>query len=930
MKKHRYINALIALSAITLSCSKIEIDPETKKEVIPDKCEYELAYATEIVPETTAATIVAGSGPYKTFTVADTPDNDLWGRSQYFILPSCDAYPNGLCAKMKNRLPNPDGTSTIYYSECELEKVFKNLNLQACGDLVPHVEKILDGAGDEIPFILTKAVSKDRLVLELPQARLRNWDETVIFQINKGKLELDMLLSVVINDSELRYFGAKLNPTIELDIDMEANVQKSFVDKSHPFMTIICGAFPAGPVVITPLIEISFIVGAEGKVALTAGLKYKQECKITAICDNGEFECNMETVKHDPKEDVLTFKNTTNYTEADIYAGFDYSGGIGVFGTVLYATVGVQEKIKCGGKFVVDLDKWTSDAYNSIQELFDTYSESMFYVDYAYNGVAALKTVGGTTLGQFKGTEVSEHIDSAYFMPKVEVELKEKSDKSETLEFTATRKTLWPYEIGYYFVQLHPGDPYYISLCENSLFYDKKFQERVSLGKFDLPAGKEYTKYIEEVYPDENTKCLIWPFFSHAGKDYPFPSSYCLYFAHDGKALKAFKEIVDDLAQCIDGDLPEHWNTSKPLSRWIGVTITTKNGVPFMQLDLKDRSSVFADDETGTKYTFRLKPRLTIGDHSNGTDYLWEIIDIPEDLTLDLIDIQDRNFIGYQLDNAIRSSYAMSCQIPVTYSTEIKNIKIHSDKLNFFQISQNTESVELKGLCAGYDERNAGINKLGFSAMLTEKLKSVTLEGLSRLEYFGLDDRFSFVNGDPDIQIKDCPALNKLYLFKPVRSVDGILSNLSKNSFTELRLSNIKIQDLNRNKPSGAIELRNCEIGSVNLSGDCTSFILSGGSTIGSVSISNCPSMEELNLNNSKMTSFSIDDMPAAKYFNISGAHINSEIPPVFDKIRALAVNGFSYDQKYYYYSKDDYSEADYGWWYPGEPDRGYHLTPKE
>lgn len=55
----RYIIALAAFVALALSCSKIEHGP--KKEVIPDKCEYELAYSTEIVPESTAATIVAGS-----------------------------------------------------------------------------------------------------------------------------------------------------------------------------------------------------------------------------------------------------------------------------------------------------------------------------------------------------------------------------------------------------------------------------------------------------------------------------------------------------------------------------------------------------------------------------------------------------------------------------------------------------------------------------------------------------------------------------------------------------------------------------------------------------------------------------------------------------------------------------------------------------
>ena len=55
---------------------------------------------------------------------------------------------------------------------------------------------------------------------------------------------------------------------------------------------------------------------------------------------------------------------------------------------------------------------------------------------------------------------------------------------------------------------------------------------------------------------------------------------------------------------------------------------------------------------------------------------------------------------------------------------------------------------------------------------------------------------------------------------------------------------------------------------------------------------------------------------------------INQEIPDWFSQF-----NQFIYDKKYYYLGEEvvngetiiRYHTNDYGWWYPGEPEKGYH-----
>lgn len=907
--KRTILPAVLMATLIAVSCSK-DIDGPDKpsKEVIPDKCEYAYTYSTERIPDAVAATIHKDDSPYtSSFIVKNTPEDDIWGRITRFVLPPCETFPNGLCAKIMNRFFYDDGTSRILYSECPLEDVFEKLDLQACGDLVPHVQKLLDGAGNEIPFKITKAVGKDRFVIDLPSVRLRNWDETVIFQINSGKLELDMLLTAVIDGAKLRYFGAKLNPTIDLDIDMEANVQKSFVDSKHPFLTVICGAYPVGPVVITPLIEISFIIGAEGKVALTAGLKYKQECKLTAICDNGEFDGKIETVPNESDQDIITFKNTTTYTEADIYAGFDYSAGIGVFGTVLYATLGVQEKIKCGGKFVLDIEKWTADPYNSVAELFDTYADSKFYVDYAYNGVAALNTFGGKVLGQLKGAEVSEHIDSAYFLPKIKAELKEQTDASAAIEFTQSQKTIWPYETGFNFYQAVAGDPGYADMGENTSTWSLT-PERHSFGLFNLPPGEESVTRTEMVYPDENSKCIARPFFVHQGKEYEYPASYGVFFTHDGKALKAFKDIVNDIAECIDGELPENWKSTKPLSTWKGIKITKDGNTPFMEVYLSDYSGSHAN-------AVKLKPTLKVSDHSSGQgDYTWAIKYIPEGTKLDLLEVRDKNFFGYDFSTSQSFTYRYNCT-PVHFGVEIRNVSIHSDKLGLAQLSPQLETLDIKG--------KGGIDGLWLDPSYTPAVKSVTLEGLPRFHALDIGGGKAFSGGQINVKITDCPALSQLELNQEISGVQELLTSLSKQRMEKILIWQTHLASLVREAPTDRIDLNQCTVGSLSVSADCK-YIYARG-TVGDVSLSKCPSLETLDLYGCQMTSFTVDNLPNAKHVDISGAHINSVIPPVFDSIRETA-GYFRYDVKYEYYSPTHYAENTYGWWYEGEPDRGYHL----
>lgn len=97
---------------------------------------------------------------------------------------------------------------------------------------------------------------------------------------------------------------------------------------------------------------------------------------------------------------------------------------------------------------------------------------------------------------------------------------------------------------------------------------------------------------------------------------------------------------------------------------------------------------------------------------------------------------------------------------------------------------------------------------------------------------------------------------------------------------------------------------------------------------LSTLNISNCESLTEIDCGFNQLTSLGvdIDSCKNLRKLSCAGNYINSEIPSSFKQLEY-----FDYDQKYenYWWSTNDgryiYHMNDYGWWYPGEPEKGYH-----
>ena len=117
-------------------------------------------------------------------------------------------------------------------------------------------------------------------------------------------------------------------------------------------------------------------------------------------------------------------------------------------------------------------------------------------------------------------------------------------------------------------------------------------------------------------------------------------------------------------------------------------------------------------------------------------------------------------------------------------------------------------------------------------------------------------------------------------------------------------------------------------------------FLNCAGNMLTTLSVTDCISLQELTCSENDLISLDVSNLTDLRWIfcmknnltslNVTGCvslntlwckenKITQVIPDWFTQIKS-----FSYDVRYYY-KANQYEDNGVGWWYPGEPDRGYH-----
>ena len=364
-KRFRLLNLLLTLAIlvmtalITVSCSKSDDKDDNRGGgVKPDpdiptlsKITYDLSQDAVIIPETTTKQLSSVDTLGHKLTLPTSAGKPEVGQCLIFNTPT-KQLPNGLLAKVKS-VTETNGSYQVTYEDAQLKDAFKNIDIPEqyvpIGDYVEHV---YDADGKELKYqtkAKTRASGIKTFEIILPE---------IGWKIDKGieltpKMSMDILLRYVFQfgDYELSYAGVKIDADVTVGADLNAELKSSkLLEKKFHILTVVCGAIPIGPVLLTPSIDMYGVVTIEGKITLEASISYERTLHASMIYQKGagmtgSFDLEPEA------PDALKFTFGPKF-EGGIAYGLAMGGNIGVFGKTLAvrSRVNVVKKETISGK----------------------------------------------------------------------------------------------------------------------------------------------------------------------------------------------------------------------------------------------------------------------------------------------------------------------------------------------------------------------------------------------------------------------------------------------------------------------------------------------------------------------------------------------------------------------------------------------------
>lgn len=928
-----------------------------------DGIEYDVTPSTLVLSEKNAS-YITGVNDKGWYTLSDDVPSSLMSTSKNLVLYPhvSESCPEGLCGKVQ--FFDDNGKNYMRVQPVELEQVIRNLNITDHPvDLNSHVVKIQDASGTPLKFVKTKASGSDNISISIPKTTFRNWDQRIIVKAAVD-LSLSMKMNLQIGDGRLDYFSMVLDPDVTLDLDMDANSSVPLVDTSYPFFTVLCGAFPVGPVVITPLIEFSFVIGAEGKIGIKGTVKYENNSGVLFVYQRDQG-CTYSMRDHSPEDQKnRTELGSSVYMEGSISCGLDESIGLGVYGKILYVTAGIQERLKCTANINVDVEEAAKDP------TFTYPTSLLFSTDVTLQGVAALKSLN-KSLADVKTLEHPYRLDSLYMFPTIKPVVTDVNGRQATVELEVGHDLLLPTSVGFDLYAVDPNDPAYKwgeGICPHlteSHFvgtYPMMEHSRIDPKTTRKDENGNPVNVYQTTVPLYTQAGLyaVRPFIIFAGQKFRQSGfdANAVFYAESG-CEDAFREILMDISRSIKNK-PKSWTFDTPISGWQGVSISYLNPqTPVMAVDLKGTST---------------EGVITVGNHTQGMSCQWTLAASPKtyvddpDPNVTGLDISDPSFQGW--DSYLERSLQTLKLNVNSSSTSLASLMVyrhfsdHLPELATLELTGNNPWLTVLDLPAGQMPKLTKVSISGHTGCSAinlayrAQLATVAIEEAEKIEklnYDGPADRIGLL--DPS-RFRN---LTTLTVNNDARNAVLTLTDLPKLSSVDVKGDSLKSISFEKCFTGAGVVYFNKlgyrnEVNTRALSfSECGMTGLVHDKAMDFISVSDCNKLEsydggakELHLTNLPvlesfyaagcgMKSFELSNLPALLDFRMDGnpGLGRQLVPAIFDEVRLRRYrNNMSsyynlhYDVVYQYYSPTHYSEGDYGFFYIDEPSCGYHWKP--
>lgn len=948
MEKRRfgYLIAFITIIFAVLTSCHIEQPDDPNKPEKEGKITCTLAEGVSIVNSTTLDHITKWEPDSSympdgvcyyghLFYDKSTPKKDL-PSGKIIINTPTEQLPEGLIAAINDVTETADGYD-VSYTALELTQAIKDLEIEERSiSLNDHLQKVVDRNGRTLKQSIKKAAGKESCHIEVSG---NDWD--LPFGISMTpKMVADIVLKMQMTMAD--YSISTLNFVVESDISFNSeftiDVASAELSKDYLICCMYFAAIPVGPLVITPSIDVYATLGIEGKVCLSAELSYTQGFRAELHYDeiNGlSGECKEKEVSEPFKAQFGTKLGGA------IKYGLAIGPSIGIYGQTLKAgltlNANISEEVEISpyltDEKVIDVAEYFAKA-----ELCDFNTNGLVWYSWdtppmevkANLEIGAGLHIGG--LGMYEKT---------FNTPTIAIELDKRipygPNFSKDINYTLKGNQL---ELNMNVMRTALFYPSAIKLyLKKKLDYAQYEFAHVADFEFgeaeidQLESGADSVKITATATLDPGEYRNAYITYVFNGREYYRGEFIKDFISTDNKIEEVARKLLAAIYDNRDGEWPGcKWDDpSVPLADMIygdkfGYSFISEKGIYIsLPYDWKLRSNVSIPDVTG---------------EIDNPDFYWAVAvvrtgtwegngeDLPEYNSVEILDPNCQFFyVGPNVQKFVCRS---------------KKYSLTTGSNDQYAVPRNAETIDLSE--SGFATFSGG--SLTNKTNRFPNLKSIKMDKCPNLTSVELVSRIDGI----EMSFKDCPKLEnfEIRLAKGVSSgtFDNVAVTAGKGNVIidsvqgqtidwtgeckKLTITTSTLNDLNitgRTHLTDVVVRETAHMTNLNIS-NCNALkaIDANYGDKQNISVSNCPSLLVLDCYLANVASLSVTNCPAMTDIDCtSNMSLGGIMLPIFDQIYNMG-NKPLYDQRYTYYSDGSVmKDLGYGFYYEGEPERGYH-----
>lgn len=887
---------------------------------------YTISDETKFLTSADMSNISEGEGWDKLVYTSGTPVNELPEKDDILLLSTpTNEFPNGFVKRVVavgNK--SDDGSVVVTTMDVPFENAFAKLDIDTTSlDLTNHVYQIIDANGNQVRYTQTRAVSQGSLSITLPSDIIEFGSDNINFTPSID-VKLGMRLQTVVHEKELLMFNLLVDPDISLGADFTADVtNKRELEKK--LMTIYMNPIPVGPIIITPYISFSAIVRIDGTISFTASISYEHALTVGAKYETGDWNA----IYRDRSGSVGSDVSPINYGSAirvngGVGVGIKTRVGFGLYGNLLSGDLGITTLLRGSGELTIDLEEpieryWLLSNMNL---------QSEFLID----ADVSLSVMGEAIAEEEIPGEISIPIDTLYLIPELQEQKKVKVDgRNVDIELECKRRSVFDMKIIGEVHEANTDNKFEVEfLPEGGAYKPVNNSDIVKLTKrlTNLNAGETY---------------IVNLFMVVEGNKFALDHDHRMIFKIEDESINAAaKAILSDIYNSAGGS---SWNecnwfdTGVEIADFEGVTISGKPG------EMYDMSIYLREE-------WQLTGDMNVGNHTANINLTWSMNANNNCHSIVVHDMKCRS-VGSLSDNS-----------------NLERLEVHSPHFSGLYMSElnttNLMYLDVSGTAITEIAPEEWVPGEGYQPVPV-KLKEVNVDNCPNLEMIHLDGGTAYT-GKPDLILTlsadNCPKMKLLQLDSlnidlesglhatTIRMKNSTiagevslsspllkeihLSFMGSRFFDKLRIADnplLEYVNIDFDMIDETIEVGIDELTLLNCNSLLEFKVYNLGaatqSLVRSLNVANCSKLDRLDARDLKLRELTLSNLPALTRLFVKGNLMTGLMLPVFDEVRGKEYgwSNVSYDVRYFYeWGSDGYTDTGVGYWYDGEPDRGYHI----